>query len=426
MRRSSRIRILYVGPIPPEVGGKASGGVATHCWELAQEAFKRGYEVYIMSDASSLFKIEDHALIHLPLLHPPTSGLSVYFRACKACLGYGKKLRNLTFLSLRERLHTCYLAHQLEHIIQLLKPDLIHILHILDNANFSLSCVDSCPPRIVTEHGVGLLYQYEMHKLYGVTEKPRLFERVTESARKAQYIVSVSEFSRTSFLDAFGLPGYSNIKAILNPINPDKVSLLDKNEAKEFLGLEGKPVLLFCGVHLPIQRKGLDILLTTISKDEYLRNKCKLIVVTNKEGKVFADKFFTQQGLDGLTFVSLQRETLVKVYNAADVFVMPSRQEGIGLAYYEALLAGTPVVGFYKSVQELERELGIYIGEGFNAATEGPKELAEKIKKVLSMRVDRQTLRKAVVEKLSWEVKFQEYDRIYREVLTEGIGATQE
>jgi glycosyltransferase involved in cell wall biosynthesis len=256
-----------------------------------------------------------------------------------------------------------------------------------------------------------------MHKLYGVTEKARLFERVTESARRAQYVVSVSEFSRTSFLDAFGLPEHSNIKAILIPVNPDRVSLLDKNEAKEFLGLEGKPVLLFCGVHLPIQRKGLDILLTTISEDEYLRNKCKLVVVTSKEAKVFADRFFTQQGLDGLTFVSLPRETLVKVYNAADVFVMPSRQEGIGLAYYEALLAGTPVVGFYKSVQELERELGIYIGEGFNAATEGPKELAEKIKKVLRMRVDRQALRKAVVEKLSWEVKFQEYDRIYRELV---------
>jgi len=160
----------------------------------------------------------------------------------------------------------------------------------------------------------------------------------------------------------------------------------------------------------------LDILLTTISKDEYLRNNCRLVVVTNEEGKVFADKFFAEQGLDGLTFVSLQREALVKAYNAADVFVMPSRQEGIGLAYYEALLAGTPVVGFYKSVQELERELGIYIGEGFNAATEGPKELAEKIKKVLGMQVDRQTLRKAVVEKLSWEVKFQEYDRVYREL----------
>jgi len=424
MSRSSRIRILYIGPIPPEVGGKASGGVATHCWELAQEAFKRGYEVYIVPDGSSLFKIEDHALVRLPVLRPSRL-ISKYFSACKAYFTYGKKLKTLTFLSLRERVYICYLAYQLERTIQLLKPDLIHVLHILDGANFALSCVESCPPRIVTEHGVGLLYQYEMHKLYGVTGKARLFERVTESARRAQYIVSVSEFSRTSFLDAFGLPEHSNIKAILNPIYPDKVSLLDKNDTKELLGLQRKSVLLFCGVSLPIQRKRLDILLISISKDEYLCNKCKLIVVTNKEGKVFADKFFTQQWLDGLTFISLPRETLVKMYNAADVFVMPSRQEGIGLAYYEALLAGTPVVGFYKSIQELERELGIYIGEGFDAATEGPKELAEKIKKVLGMRVDRQALRKAVVEKLSWEVKFQEYDRIYRAILAEGVGATQ-
>ena len=425
MTRSSKMRILYIGPIPPEVGGKTSGGVATYCWELAQEAFKKGYEVYIMPSGNSLLKIEDHVLVHLPIFHS-TRKLYKYLRACKAYLTYEKKLKSLIFLSFREKVRTSYLAYRLDRVVQLVKPDLIHVLHILDVANFALGCIDSSPPIIVTEHGVGLLYQYEMHKLYGARTRAQLFKRVMESARRAQCIVSVSEFSKASFLDVFGVPEHGNIKAILNPINPDKVPLLDKAEAKKLLGLEEKPVLLFCGVHLPIQRKGLDILLTAISKDEYLCNKCKLIVVTNKEGKVFADKFFTRQGLDGLTFVSLPRETLVKVYNAADVFVMPSRQEGIGLVYYEALLAGTPVVGFYKSVQELECELGIYIGEGFNAATEGPKDLAEKIKKVLNMRIDRQALRKAVVEKLSWEVKFQEYDRIYREVLTEATSAKKE
>jgi len=417
MNNLPKIKILYIGPIPPEFGGKDSGGVATYCYELARVAFKKGYEVYIFSNTGSLFKIEKDELIHLPILRSVSMWLK-YLYAFKAYCVYRKKIKNLTFLPFRKRMSVCYLARLFHQIIQLLKPNLIHVLHILDNAIFSLDCIDFCPPTIVTEHGVGLLYQLEMHRWYGFKEKNHLFEAVTEASRRIHYIVSCSKFSKIAFLDVFKVPNQVHIISILNPINPDKIFFLEKNEAKKLCGLEDKTVLLFCGVHLPIQRKGLDILLTAVSKDEYLRKNCKLVIVTNMEGKAYTDEFCAKQGLDGLALTSLPKETLVKLYNAADVFVMPSRQEGIGLVYYEALLAGTPVVGFHKSIKELEQELNIYIGEGFDATTEGPKELAEKIKKVLNTRLERQILRKAVIEKLSWDVKFQEYDRIYKEVLT--------
>jgi len=42
MNNLPKIRILYIGPTPPEFGGKESGGVATYCWELATQASKYG------------------------------------------------------------------------------------------------------------------------------------------------------------------------------------------------------------------------------------------------------------------------------------------------------------------------------------------------------------------------------------------------
>lgn len=80
-------------------------------------------------------------------------------------------------------------------------------------------------------------------------------------------------------------------------------------------------------------------------------------------------------------------------------------------------LAGVPVVGFYKSIEELENVLGVYIGEKFNASRGGEKELANKIKKVLSIDFCRELLRQKVIDNLSWDVKFHEFESVYTEVL---------
>jgi len=92
--------------------------------------------------------------------------------------------------------------------------------------------------------------------------------------------------------------------------------------------------------------------------------------------------------------------------------------EGIGLAYYEALLSGVPIIGYHKSVEELQSALNLYIGEKYNSEFEGAVELAEKIKKVLDMEINREALRKAVIEHLSWKVKFREYGELYDSLLT--------
>lgn len=48
-----------------------------------------------------------------------------------------------------------------------------------------------------------------------------------------------------------------------------------------------------------------------------------------------------------LSLGSIQNERLLSLaYTAADVFVLPSRQESFGLSIVEAIACGTPAVGF--------------------------------------------------------------------------------
>ena len=44
------MKILQVGPIPPEIGGKTVGRVATHVWDLSRHLVKRGHDVAILAN----------------------------------------------------------------------------------------------------------------------------------------------------------------------------------------------------------------------------------------------------------------------------------------------------------------------------------------------------------------------------------------
>jgi glycosyltransferase involved in cell wall biosynthesis len=137
---------------------------------------------------------------------------------------------------------------------------------------------------------------------------------------------------------------------------------LDPERLKELKGKIGgnKKTVFFSAVTDPIRRKRLDLLLKAFMVNDYLRKNCRLIIVTNEEGVSYVEKFISQNRLDLIVRSRVPWRELVEYYSVADVFVMPSYAEPFGMVYTEALTLGTPVVGSYESVKELEELLGIY------------------------------------------------------------------
>jgi glycosyltransferase involved in cell wall biosynthesis len=117
--------------------------------------------------------------------------------------------------------------------------------------------------------------------------------------------------------------------------------------------------------------------------------------------------------LSGLT-----EAALVAVYNCADVFVLPSIQEGQGIVLLEAQASAKPVVAFnVGGVNEavLDGETGLLVNRG------NSDELADALLKLLSDKSLREKMgatgRRFVMDKFTWDVCAEGMLAVYREAL---------
>ena len=392
-------RILHIGPIPPEIGGVAAGGIATHLWDLAVQSRQRGYEIAIFAGTDHSFIRENVTIIGIPRLNKVLK--------IGRALGFRLKARrsSLKFLTPGEQMRVSYLASLLRQIIIEEKPDLIHLHSLLNPAGLALGCLELAVPLVVTNY-----------ELWFDGPPARDMAIANRIAGRASYLIHISEYTENR-ARLLGLRYRGREEVVYMPIREDRVPLLDRAKVQEELGLGEKRVVFFYGTYQPVKKKGLDMLLGAFAANTDLRDRCRLVIRTSAEGAQYARARFKRQGIDGRIVSRISWDEMVRYYNAADLFVMPSRSEGFGIAYIEALLAGTPVVGFHRTLGELEKIVGTYIGERFDAENEDAQSLARKMLKVLGTDFDRGGLRNSVLGSLQWENRFGEYENVYREVL---------
>jgi len=398
-----KYNILFIGPIPPEAGGRKPGGIATHLWQLANYSQKAGYEIYILTNADTLHNKKGIHIINFNCMHRAIA----LVKAFKDYLFIdNNKYSFLTSFRIIKRLAILYRARILKETLKNVKPDLIHIHSLHNTTALSYRLISCNLPMIITDHAFwqGIKQKSDINKIQHVLDN-------TKS------LICVSELCREKYR-SFNLNYKGDIKVIHNPIEVSKIPLFNREEIKQKLLLD-KDIILFSGVSEAISRKGLDILLKAFEVSNHIKDKCKLVIITNDEGKQYADNFFKRIAIDGIVLGPQPWERIIEYYNSASVFVMPSKSEGFALVYIEALLAGCPVIGYHKSLEEIETLLEMHIGEKFNADIEDENNLATKIIKVLNTNFNRVILRQRMIEKLSWDTKFPEFNKVYQRELSQ-------
>ncbi len=139
----------------------------------------------------------------------------------------------------------------------------------------------------------------------------------------------------------------SYISVINTPLDLDKWSPINKNKAKSELFLPlNKKIILFGAIGgLADKRKGGDLLIKTFLKMKNLDN----LFFDKYEILVFGAESKVDEALKNLKvkFVGRLDDISLRLhYSAADLFVLPSREDNLPGTGLESMACGTPVVAF--------------------------------------------------------------------------------
>ncbi len=282
-------------------------------------------------------------------------------------------------------------------------------------------------PFIHTVHGV-LADEYQQARQNGYLSfrgrianqfMRRLAKLEEETAKNAALIVTISKYSLEKMQKYYDIDK-AKVRIVPNGVDTEKFKpARDRAAAKRQFGLDEKRVVLFVGSLIP--RKGLPFLVEAAKKIVEQQANVRFVIVGDGPLK---NQLLSNLGkanlLGNFTFLSgLSEDALAAVYNCADMFVLPSVQEGQGIVLLEAQASAKPVVAFnVGGVNEsvLNGETGLLVTRGDSS------ELAEALLKLLSDDVLREKMgasgRRFVVDNFTWDICAERMLAVYREVLS--------
>ena len=197
------------------------------------------------------------------------------------------------------------------------KEDIIHYIDVglapLNNANTGIVTVWDNPSLVLKTDLYMDSYLMKSH-----------FKVNIKRFSKFENVITPTDYIKQS-LEEYGFEG--KIRTIYTPVRDIFQQMPDKNEIRKSLGLPLDKILIL-SISVDIKRKNL--------------------YIVKKISQMLDDRFkIVRVGVpinDSITFNKIKDETLVQIYNACDMLLMPSLAEGHGFPISEAFKVGLPVV----------------------------------------------------------------------------------
>jgi glycosyltransferase involved in cell wall biosynthesis len=169
-------------------------------------------------------------------------------------------------------------------------------------------------------------------------EAAALHESERAALACARHVISTSVATARLLIDDYGVP--VERLTVVKP-GTDRAAAHESRPAGKSLKL------LTVGAIVP--RKGYDVLVEALARLK--DHRWRLVIVGDNtrspETAARLDEDIVRYGLsDRIEIVGpVPQDHLAEIYAAADLFVLPSRFEGYGMAYTEAVANGVPVIG---------------------------------------------------------------------------------
>lgn len=400
------MKILMINHFPLEGSGS---GIYTK--NIAKELAERGHEVVVVFP--EIEKVSYEGFRSVPIIFKGNHDQKNYEVDFNFPCFTSHPRSNYTFYDMNEKQIQNYIeifSDKVNEEIEKFKPDIIHAQHLwLTPYIASLTKL----PYVVTAHGTDLK---------GFKKDGRYHKYALEGAKKADRVITISKQVDREVEELYHVPDHNRTR-IMNGYDDGLFMVYDDIDRykvlKEF-GIKEEPKYIVSFVGKLTHFKGVDVLLKSAHIYEKKYGHSILTIIAGN-GELYSElnKLKDKLKLTNIHFLGhVSQNELVKIYNIADVSVVPSRTEPFGLVAVEALACGAPVVGTNQG------GLPDFINDKVGALipVEDELELSQKIINELE-REDklerRKYCHKYAKENFSWKNSIVELEELYNEVLSE-------
>ena len=300
------------------------------------------------------------------------------------------------------------IANKTERIIKKsnMETNLVHAHFILPQGYAAVKLGQKFDiPVIITAHG---------HDVYDMPFRDKKWrKRIIWILNQADHIITVSNRNKGIMVKRLGIDK-EKISIIPNGFDGNKFYPKEKKEVREELGLPKNKKIILNVANL-VNVKGQKYLIESIEEISKRRKDILCIIIGSGELKRELENKIKKSNLgDYIKLAGARHHDEIPLWmNAADVFVLPSLNEGNPTAMFEALGVGLPFVG--TKVGGIPE---IITSEDYGLLVEpaNPEDLAEKILIALDKKWNREKILN-YAEQFTWANIAKETLKIYEKVL---------
>ena len=314
------------------------------------------------------------------------------------------------------KMYTDAFTEAIEEEIVSFRPDIIHGQHVWILPSLAAG---RGIPLILTAHGTDLMGYDRWPHLRGYAEKAMDACGAVISISKDNCALIKERFPQDSGKIVMMRNGYDPATFYPEKQDLDEVMAAHGVKKEEY---EGRKIVSFAGKLANF--KGVDILLEAAKLYEEKKPETVTLIVGDGDER---DKLHGQAEALGLKtvkfFGNVSQQELRKIYNIADVSLVPSRREPFGLVAIEAMACGAPVIATDQG------GLPDFVNESVGGLVkpEDPFGLAEKIIEVLRREEDpanknwRMDIASYARDHYAQDRIIEELDALYRKAIAHSI-----
>jgi len=298
-----------------------------------------------------------------------------------------------------------FMYRGLKNLIQNKTFDLIHAHVALPDGYTAYLIKNNFDiPFIVTVHGQDLQVT-----LYKNKSCKKSLKKIFDSAER---ITLVSSKLKDLLIEHFGHASKSEV--IPNGFDPNDIAIRG-DDLKKIYGHK----LILLSVSNLINTKGIDLNIKAVKELKNKFRNFKYLIIGDGPQKSYLKKLVQQYGLtEYVEFLGrLPYKEVMKYMSVADIFSLPSWQEGFGVVYIEAMAHGLSVIGVEgEGIQDV-------IKNWENGVLVKPKDVNSLVRalEILFFNPQRrkflgENAKKEVFRNYTWDKIAERYIEIYREV----------